>query len=151
RSSAAEARRGRGSPRSASRRSQAAALPAGCALNSERTARSAAPPLLLAAIAILGCSRGTSPSRPVDPAAASTPAPPQAVPSQAETPAAATPSKPPTLIVGGEEGLRELRYDGSLVRALSKTPARRPRIMPSRKEVLFYVKASGEIRKLSLE
>jgi len=60
-------------------------------------------------------------------------------------------TKPPTLIVANEDGLRELRYDGSEVRALSKTPARMPRFLPGGKDLLFYVRATGEIRKLSLE
>jgi hypothetical protein len=57
---------------------------------------------------------------------------------------------PRTLIVGGEHGLREVRREGTVVRVLSKTPARRPRFLPRGKDVLFYLRPAGEVRRLSL-
>lgn len=83
-------------------------------------------------------------------------APPPAAPSTV-SPAAvsAVPSAvsaaPPrgTLVVAGDPGVREVRFDGSVVRVLSRTPAWRPRLTPDGKEIFFYAREAGEIRRVA--
>ncbi len=71
--------------------------------------------------------------------------------------AAAPSAKARTLIVGGEEGIREVGLDGKVIRTLTRTPAEWPRLLPGGREVIFYVRSwperhvEGEVRRLSLE
>jgi hypothetical protein len=60
------------------------------------------------------------------------------------------PPLPGTFIVGSEQGIREVGYDGATVRVIAKTPASRLRLVGGGKEVIFYVRATGEIHRLSL-
>lgn len=114
-----------------------------------------AAPLLLSTLTLAACR-----ARPGDPASGPAPAPPPPVTmtAGAEAPAAASSPAPGraeasarTLIVGGEQGLREVGYDGTVVRVLSKTPASRPRALPGGKELLFYARAAGELHLVSRE
>lgn len=52
-------------------------------------------------------------------------------------------------MVGNESGIREVSYDGSTVRTLSSTSAQRLRLAADGRDVVFYVRASGELRRLS--
>jgi hypothetical protein len=60
------------------------------------------------------------------------------------------PPPPGTFIVGNDQGVREVGYDGATVRVIATTPARRLRLVAGGKAVVFYVRATGEIHELSL-
>jgi hypothetical protein len=102
----------------------------------------------LATIAVASCrpkSTGApSPSpEPLPPASAASAEPPRE--------ATTTPGAPPTLVVADEHGVREVGYDGTVVRTLTKTPAQRPRFVPGGKDIVFYTRPQGELRRISLE
>jgi hypothetical protein len=94
--------------------------------------------LALCALLAAACGRRESPRL-------HEPAPTTSLPNE---PAAAQP--PRTLIVGGDGGLDEMRYDGTVVRTLSRTPARRPRRVDGGREVLFWARERGELRRVTL-
>jgi hypothetical protein len=55
----------------------------------------------------------------------------------------------PTLFAAGDDGVREVAVDGSVVRELSATPARWPR-RSADGESLFFVTPQGELRRVAL-
>jgi len=105
--------------------------------------------ILFVALVAAGCPRSS-------PGLDSSPPPPtpstSAAPLPSAAPAVAAPAvQVPTLIVAGEKGLQEVGYDGTVLRTLSRTRARSPRLLEGGKDIVFYAPAAGEVRVLSRE
>jgi hypothetical protein len=109
--------------------------------------------LIFLVVAVTACRpKSTAPSPSPEPPADPPPATADASSDADASPVArSTAAKPRTLVVASERGIREVGYDGAVVRVLTSTPARRPRFVSGGREVLFYARSAGEIRRLSLE
>lgn len=56
-----------------------------------------------------------------------------------------------SIFVASPRGVREVGLDGKTVRWVSREPARRPRMLPDQKSLLYLVPKTGQLRRLDLQ
>ena len=56
-----------------------------------------------------------------------------------------------SIFVASPRGVRQVSLDGKTVRWVSREPARRPRLLPDQKSLLFLVPKTGQLRRLDLQ